>query len=471
MQAPFPILQQSPLDGETGPTLKEHAESPDVTQPGRFVPSRYNARSTTATGDMVLWNSYTGCVNSFPRSEAAVVAARLSRSCVREGVNRLDEYLYARGYLVNEGVDELRRVRVAFGRKHYRSDTLELILLASEDCNFRCVYCYEKFEHGTMQPQVRTAIKKLVERRAAELKHLTISWFGGEPLYGYKAIKDLAPSFVEVAAEHGISLKSHMTTNGYLLTEEVARSLLSWKINEFQITLDGTPEQHDCRRTARDGSGTYQTILNNLISLHKTDAPFHVAVRLNYDRESFTNLDGLFSSLRSALEGDPRFVLAFHPISPMGGENDQNLAVCGVDEMRQARTLLPTAALAKGLKIESPMDNAKVGSMVCYAARPYNFIIGATGKVMKCTVALDYKDHNVIGHVTEDGQLLLSDDKLARWIEPAFETDQSCQQCQLLPPCQGMLCPLERIEAGRRPCPSFKGDLKSELNVVALARG
>jgi uncharacterized protein len=290
-------------------------------------------------------------------------------------------------------------------------------------------------------------------------------------LYGLKAIEDLAPYFVRLSADHGISLKSHMTTNGYLLTEQVAAALLSWGINEFQITLDGTPDQHDCRRIGRDGSGTYQTILNNLIRLHRSDAPFHVALRLNYDRESFTNLDSFFSSLRSALEGDSRFVLAFHAIAPLGGDNDQNLALCGIDEMRQARTLLPVAALSKGLKIESLSDNVGVGSRVCYAARPYNFIIGATGKVMKCTVALDYKDYNVIGRVTEDGEMQLDDDKLARWVEPAFESDHHCQQCQLLPPCQGMFCPLERFESGKRPCPSFKGDLKSELNIAAMSRG
>ena len=37
---------------------------------------------------------------------------------------------------------------------------------------------------------------------------------------------------------------------------------------------------------------------------------------------------------------------------------------------------------------------------VCYAARPYNFIVGASGKLMKCTIALDTQDANVLGRIT-----------------------------------------------------------------------
>ena len=48
-----------------------------------------------------------------------------------------------------------------------------------------------------MQPWVRTGIKRLVEKRLDGLRTLRISWFGGEPLYGFAAIEDLAPFFVE----------------------------------------------------------------------------------------------------------------------------------------------------------------------------------------------------------------------------------------------------------------------------------
>ena len=49
----------------------------------------------------------------------------------------LVKYLRDRGFLVMEGTDEYRRIQLGFGQEHYRTDRLELFLLASEDCNFR----------------------------------------------------------------------------------------------------------------------------------------------------------------------------------------------------------------------------------------------------------------------------------------------------------------------------------------------
>jgi uncharacterized protein len=415
----------------------------------------------------VLWNSYSGAINLFPASQKAAIHKILSREGIVGRPKGIIKYLSSRGYLVQEGTDEYRRVQVAFGKKQFKSDLLELILLASEDCNFRCVYCYEDFARGTMQPRVRTAIKRYVEERAPDLKQLNISWFGGEPLYGYKAVEDLAPFFKEVSEKHGLMFGSHMTTNGYLLTPEVADKLLSWGVRDFQITLDGTPEQHDCRRRARDGSGTFDRILQNLLELRKREDSFRVVLRINYDRETFRKLQAFFDILQKSFSGDSRFTLAFHAVGALGSATDDTLPLCGVKDVREARALLPALALEKGLQVATLAENSGVGAQVCYAARPYNFIVGATGKIMKCTVALDKEDYNVIGRITDDGEMEINHDKLAKWIEPAFERDTGCQKCQLLPTCQGMLCPWVRFEQGRRPCPGYKGDLHAELNVVA----
>ena len=58
---------------------------------------------------------------------------------------------------------------------------LHLILLPTEACNFRCVYCYESFRLKRMEPWVVEGIKRLLSRRAPDLRALSISWFGGEP--------------------------------------------------------------------------------------------------------------------------------------------------------------------------------------------------------------------------------------------------------------------------------------------------
>src|SRR3982751_1040027 len=259
MTSKLNILQQSPHDLEpSGPTAQDFAtEDPQAV---RWVPSRYNIRAATDDGRLVVWNSYTRAMSVFGAGQRTTIEGLLSRKGFSARSKGMVKYLGDRGYLLKEGTDEFRRIQLAFGQQQYRTDVLQFTLLASEDCNFRCQYCYEEFARGTMQPQVRTGIKKLVEKRLDGLRHFSVSWFGGEPLYGFKAIEDLAPFFLQTAEEHSLRFSSGMTTNGYLLTPDIADKLLAWQIDRFQITIDGTPENHDRSRPTRDGQGSFATI-------------------------------------------------------------------------------------------------------------------------------------------------------------------------------------------------------------------
>src|SRR5262245_20489732 len=79
------------------------------------------------------------------------------------------------------------QVRSAFDSRY-----LNLILLPTERCNFRCTYCYENFEVGRMDHSVVSAVKSLIYRRVPDLQTLDISWFGGEPLLAKDIIYDIS---------------------------------------------------------------------------------------------------------------------------------------------------------------------------------------------------------------------------------------------------------------------------------------
>jgi len=456
--SPFNILQQSPHD-----LCLPQEPQPDSPATLHWIPSRYNVRATTADGQLVLWNTYTGKITVFKAKQNSSVQKLLSRKGFEAKPEGVVKYLFERGYLIKEGTNEYRRIQLDFGQRQYRTDRLELILLASEDCNFRCQYCYERFARGTMRPNVREGIKKLVQKKLPGLRSLASSWFGGEPLYGFEAIEDLAPFFLETAEKNGLSYHTHMTTNGYLLTPEIAEKLLAWRINNFQITLDGAAAQHDCSRPTRDGEGTFARIVENLKALHERSDDYSVDLRINFDRNNYPHLGELLDLIEQEFKGDSRFRIRFRAVGQWGGPNDEQLNVCGTDESRQLKVQLRAEARRRGLKISDDIRDVKVGSEVCYAARPYNFIVGASGKLMKCTVDLDNQDRNIVGHLTDEGELVLDQDKFALWTEPAFEQDKKCQKCVVLPACQGTFCPLIRIESNQSPCTPLRQTLKSEL--------
>lgn len=466
------VTRESPLDSvpAASPSLVQIKPAVRTTL---WVASRFNNKTIGDDGSLVAWNTYTGAISVFKPEQTPAVDEVLNNGYAGE-LRGLTKYLSERGYIVPKGTNEFRKFQHVFGRQHYRNDILELILLASEDCNFRCQYCYEDFQRGTMKPEVREGIKKMVEKRAAGLRDLTVGWFGGEPLYGFKAIEDLSPFFCEIAEKHSLNYTSHMTTNGYLLTPDVAEKLLAWKVNYFQITIDGLAEQHDKNRPTRDGQGTFHTIFANLQSLKMREEKFTVRLRINYDQNNSPHLEGLLELFHQEFGSDDRFKVAFHQVGKWGGPNDANLAVCGSDEAKNVRSQLQKSALDKGLTLNGGLSDANTpGSNVCYAARPYNYLIGADGKIMKCTVALDKQDHNVVGKLTSEGEMEMDMDKYALWVEPAFQNDGNCRRCSIVPTCQGISCPLIRIESKTRPCsatpkPNLRNELLNTLDLVKL---
>jgi len=61
---------------------------------------------------------------------------------------------------------------------------------------------------------------------------------------------------------------------------------------------------------------------------------------------------------------------------------------------------------------------------------------------------------------------------MALWTEPAFEQDTKCQKCVVLPVCQGVFCPLIRIEEDTSPCTPLRMTIKKEmLGVVEATDG
>jgi uncharacterized protein len=432
-----------------------------------WVPSRFNARTLSDDGSLVLYNSYTGAFSAIPahsREQAEVLLHKNGSRGKREG---LVKYLHERGFIVEKGADEFERFRLLYGQMQYRSDKLELILLSSEECNFRCVYCYETFPRGTMEKWVRESIIKMVERRAPRLNGFKVSWFGGEPLLGYEAIEELAPFFKNAVEKHDIAYTSDITTNGYLLTPDKFENLLKWRVTAYQVTIDGAPEDHDQKRILKGGGSTFDQIYENLKAMRSFPGGFHVNIRINFDHDNMGSMGPFMDKLKQDFMADRRFQLRFYPVGKWGGPNDDKLDICGVSALKDTHTL-QVEGTQKGLNVESKLEMMQSvnGLGVCYAARPYNLLIGADGKIMKCTIDLDTKDYNIVGHMSPDGRAEIDIEKFNRFVKPYFEDDASCRKCFYLPVCQGCSCPTVRIQQNERPCPPDKLNIASSLKTL-----
>jgi uncharacterized protein len=432
-----------------------------------YKPSRFNAHTTTDDGVLLLYNSLTGKNCAIPAKNRQAAEKYLSVTGYSGPLDEVGKYLVEKGYVVEKHVDEDARWDVRYGLQQYRTDRLELILLASEECNFRCIYCSQQFKRDSMLPSVRAGVRNLILSRIKYVSTLVVDWFGGEPLMGYEAIEELAPFAQRITIEHGVRLRSGMTTNAYLLTPDRARNLVSWGVKNFQITLDGTALEHDSHRPLKEGGETFDVIMKNLVGMRAIEDTFNVAVRFNFDKTNVGKFDGLLAILKENLGGDPRFVIRLRPIGQWGGPNDDQLEVCGHKEITQHLVQLTTKAEKAGLPIEGLADSIAPGPQsVCYAARPWNMIIGADGNIYKCTVVLDENPDNIVGRIHEDGRVAINEDLFAKWVKPFYKEDPSCRKCFFVPVCQGAICPLPRVVSGERPCPTPKLEIQQTLKNV-----
>ena len=306
----------------------------------------------------------------------------------------------------------------------------ELIILPTEQCNFRCIYCYEDFSIGRMKPEVISGIKALLDKRSSKLNFLNLSWFGGEPLIAKDIVLEISEYATSLAAKNShLQYSGSMTTNGYLLDINTASALANVGVTHYQISLDGPKEIHDQSRIRADGKSTFEQIWNNLLAIRDSSLPVAILLRLHFNPDTFNFFDPLLEDIKREFLPDSRFSMFFKSIEHLGGPNDSSIKVFSETEKEAANKILQSKLFGDNLK--SPQDGSPQPEYVCYAARPNSLVIRANGKVNKCTVALT-DERNDVGTLQPDGKLKLIPGRFAPWVRGIETLDFETLGCPLV---------------------------------------
>ncbi|WP_150241892.1 radical SAM/SPASM domain-containing protein [Nocardiopsis quinghaiensis] len=432
-------------------------------QKEKYKPSRFNVITPSDPDGLVIYNSLRGSVYRIrPPADEEVHSLLHNRSAVLDrpasgdGGEGLFDTLRTKGFLVPADTDEDDVAAAVSSRRKHRRDVLDLIIMPTEACNFRCDYCYEDFALGRMLTSVREGVRRLVrERHAAHpLQTLSVSWFGGEPLVAFEVIEELSEFFQSFCAENGVRYSAGITTNGYLLTEDVARRCLDLSISRYQITVDGPRSTHDASRYLIGGGRTYDEIVHNLEGMSVLEDDFQVTLRTNFTEHNRDRVPELIDELGRRFSRDPRFTTIYRPVGSWGGPQDEETGAHSGKQAELHKLDLCSHAADRGLSNGDERMLRPNGS-VCYAASPWSFVIRPNGLVNKCTVALR-DQRNAVGRLDEEGGLNLDEERMSLWVDTDDTSDSGCQSCFFQPSCQGAACPLVRLEEGRRPCPPHK---------------
>lgn len=159
---------------------------------------------------------------------------------------------------------------------------MQFIIKVTSACNLSCTYCSEgirTLEYLSLHTykhfiqQIPSLLQKLGQQRA------DIIWHGGEPLIVSKDWIKEAIDFTNSVLE-GFDVSYAMQTNGTLIDDEWIKIFKMYSIS-LGISLDGYLELHDQYRVNKDGSGSFETIVQNLYRLRNENIPVSLLMVVN----------------------------------------------------------------------------------------------------------------------------------------------------------------------------------------------
>ncbi len=154
------------------------------------------------------------------------------------------------------------------------SKYITFMINVAQRCNLSCNYCYVNLGHFDYpdKPIAKMSITDaecLVDNIYKQFPGLSIygyHFYGGEPLLNFDAIKIIVEHAIKKAEASETSADFHITTNGTLVTPEIAEFFDN---NNFTVyySFDTDQKKHDSARPYRDGSGSFNDVSNNLALL------------------------------------------------------------------------------------------------------------------------------------------------------------------------------------------------------------
>lgn len=367
------------------------------------------------------------------------------------------------GFLIDDAVDELEQL------KQLRIKTIEAnknepsyyIICPTTGCNARCYYC---FESGAVQKRmdditVEAVLNYILENHDSE--NLVLQWFGGEPLLEPNTISYICNGL----KQNKVKFDSKIITNGLLLTDDIIQKAINeWNVKIIQITIDDLGERYNkIKNYVYSDIDAFEIVMNNIECCLKYKLNIRIRINFNplesekairtanYLWERFGDFDTFFvyfAPIDSSDSKIPSITNQFenskkHPLIQLldaqehcsfGNYNTkENSGINKVENILKKYYLYPIPTS-------------------CYGGCESSLTIDSCGNIFSCHRYLgreEYASGNVFnGRCDNEFSLNFSNPNI---------TDEACNNCNLLPICQGG-CKYRAFQFGKNhSCTMIKG--------------
>lgn len=355
-----------------------------------------------------------------------------------------------------------------YNKSRYGKKCLTATVLLTWSCNFRCIYCYEgagelRCENMTKNRAgaIANFLIKCSEEQRGELIHVVL--FGGEPLLNIDVGFHMLGILKEYCLTSHKELQCSLVTNGSLLTEEIVSGLLNYNCKFVQITLDGPEYIHNCRRVAKDGSGTFQKVLHGITIMEEFCSQIHTYIRINVDKNNVDSIPMLLDTLKD--------LGISHSQVDFGITRDSTSACSSYKSNCLPEEYLPDILNELWKYSEANMFSKYPQPMrkwtYCGLFDEYSFTFSPLGELYKCWEMVGDNKHKM-GYIKDDGTLTDVTFAYYDWlsIDPLKEPD--CSDCKYLPICGGGCRMLSYRQTGTyhaAGCEKVKGVIEKQIEV------
>ena len=389
--------------------------------------------------------------NSLTKACIAIEDRDFIENVIKDGTDETTiRILVENGFLVDETLNEESALKYVYNKRYFGANSLGVILMPTLACNFNCPYCFEKPSAHMIpseNPNYFQAVENYILKCAAHYRHISLSFFGGEPLLKKREMDTFTKRIKTLSDEVGFSVTSTIVTNGSLIDESVMESLMRVNCELLQITIDGSKAQHDTTRIFKTGAPSFDLLVEKikLVASYVEKHPsLRLLIRFNLNN---TSLEEIKSTL---LLFDPsirkNITLLFRLVFETKEYRESNSNV--YDDVALFNEL--------GHQLGYNVYKNRNIFLSCEACGDTNVVhILPDLSLWKCVNDFSFEEAR-LGQLTEEGEAKWDTNRVLAWYQYAdFLNDEKCKSCPKSPDCLGG-CIRNFVLTGKRRCGSLE---------------
>lgn len=312
-------------------------------------------------------------------------------------ISQLDKlnffHLYKLDFIVPKAYDEISIYVKNAVNWLENSKTMNIMLATTLLCNFKCSYCYENEIERNIEFSIKEVsqnfkkIKEYIKRK--KIEKIVFTLYGGEPtLSNIDILREIAIEMVAL----GIPFVTDIITNGYIMNDSIIEVLSKLNIYNFQVTLDGPQRIHDKLRPLKNGSETFDTIIENVSKVIGYKIAKKIIIRINCSKHNIDSIDELLTFLSNKFENSLHyFVLSLGLLSyGLSKKTNQLIDEISIEEEIEKFCKLYIYARKLGINVTEKYCI----SNLCMNKSPKCIMIAPNYKYYKCMKSVGHENLN-----------------------------------------------------------------------------